>query len=113
MKKRGSWSQVPVGSADHTTNSGSTSAERKRGLGGRAASTYLSLAAERPPPRRGLLLRPREAAAGAMGCLRGRPRPRLAGGESGPSWWAFPFSAAENLFGGAMGMASGQEGEGE
>ena len=113
MKKRGSWSQVPVGSADHTTNSGSTSAERKRGLGGRTASAYLSLVDERSLPHRGLFPRTREAAAGAMGCLRGRPRPRLAGGESGPSWRAFPFSAAENLFGGAMEMASGQEGEGE
>ena len=45
--------------------------------------------------------------------MRGRPRPRLAGGEPGPSWRAFPFSMAENLFSGAMGMTSGQEEEGE
>ena len=35
--------------------------------------------------------------------MRGRPRPRLAGGESGPSRRALPFSAVENLFMGAMG----------
>ena len=29
------------------------------------------------------------------------------GGEPGPSWQAFPFSAAENLFAGAMGVATG------
>ena len=34
----------------------------------------------------------------------------LGRGESGPSWRAFPFSAAENLFG-AMGTASSQEKE--
>ena len=93
---------MPVGSADHTMNSGSTSAERKRVLGGRAAPAYLSMAVGRPPLRRGLFPRPREAAAEAVGCLRGRPRPRLAGGEPGPSWRAFPFSAAENLLDGAM-----------
>lgn len=104
---------MSVGSADHMTNSGSTSAERERGLGGRAAPAYLSLAAERPPLCRGRCSRSREATAGAIGCLRGRPRPRLAGGEPGPSWRAFPFSVAENLFGEATGMASGQEEEGE
>ena len=101
---------MPVGSADHTTNSGSTSAERERGLGGRAAPTYLSSAAERPPPRRGLLPRPQEAAAEAVGCLRGRPRPRLAGGEPGLSWRAFPFSTADNLLGGAMKKKEKQDG---
>ena len=38
----------------------------------------------------------------ATGCLRGRPRPRLGGGEAGSTWRAFPFSAAENLLDGAM-----------
>ena len=33
----------------------------------------------------------------ATGCLRGRPRPRLGGGEAGSTRRAFPFSAAENL----------------
>ena len=51
---------------------------------------------KRPPPR------PRVVFAGVARCLRGRPWPRLAGGESGPSRWAFPFSAVENLFVGAM-----------
>ena len=39
---------------------------------------------------------------GVAGCLRGWPRVRLGGGESGSTWRAFPFSAPENLFGGAM-----------
>src|SRR4051812_48623159 len=108
MKKRGSWSQVLVGSADHMTNSGSTSAERKRGLGGRAATACLSMVAERSPPRGEPPLCPWEASAGTAGCLRGRPRPRLAGGESGPTRLAFPFSAAENLFG-AMRAAAARE----
>ena len=38
----------------------------------------------------------------ATGCLRGRPRPRLGGGEAGSTRQAFPFSAAENLLDGAM-----------
>ena len=38
----------------------------------------------------------------AKGCLRGRPRPRLGGGEAGSTWRAFPFSVAENLLDGAM-----------
>ena len=38
----------------------------------------------------------------ATGCLRGRPRSRLGGGEAGSTWRAFPFSAAENLLDGAM-----------
>ena len=38
----------------------------------------------------------------ATGCLRGRPRPRLGGGEAGSTRRAFPFSAAENLLAGAM-----------
>src|SRR4051812_38800746 len=108
MKKRGSWSQVLVGSADHTTNSGSTSAERKRGLGGRATTACLPMAAERSPPRGESPLCPRGATAGTAGCLRGRPRPRLAGGESGPARLALPFSAAENLFG-AMRAAAAKE----
>src|SRR3954463_2110317 len=112
MKKRGSWSQVLVGSADHMTNSGSTSAERKRGLGGRAVTSCLSLAAERSPPRGEPSLWPRRAAAGTAGCLRGRPRLRLAGAESGPARLAFPFSAAENLFG-AMRAAGGKRKEEE
>ena len=38
----------------------------------------------------------------AIGCLQGRPRSRLGGGEAGSTWRAFPFSAAENLLDGAM-----------
>ena len=38
----------------------------------------------------------------ATGCLRGRPLPRLGGGEAGSTQQAFPFSAAENLLDGAM-----------
>ena len=45
--------------------------------------------------------------AGVVVCLRGRPRPRLGTGEPGPSRGAFPFSAAENLFDGAMGAGDG------
>ena len=47
---------------------------------------------------------------GVAGCVRGRPRPRLGGGGSGPTWRAFTFSAAENLFGGAMKKKGKQEG---
>ena len=47
---------------------------------------------------------------GVAGCLWGRPRPRLGGGESGSTWRAFPSSAAENLFGGAMKKKDKQEG---
>ena len=47
--------------------------------------------------------------AGVAACLRGRPRPLLGSGEPGPSWRAFPFSAAENLFLGAMGIAASNE----
>ena len=49
---------------------------------------------------------------GTVVYLRGRPRLRLVGGESGPAWRTFTFSAAENLFG-AMGTASSQEEEKE
>ena len=38
----------------------------------------------------------------ATGCLRGRPRPCLGGGEAGSTWRAYPFSADENLHDGAM-----------
>ena len=38
----------------------------------------------------------------ATGCLQGRPRLRLGGGEAGSTWRAFPLSAAENLLDGAM-----------
>ena len=47
---------------------------------------------------------------GVAWCLRGRPRLRLGGGESGSTWRAFPFSATENLFGGAMKKKEKQEG---
>src|SRR3954468_12920312 len=99
MKKRGSWSQVLVGSADHTMNSGSTSAERKRGLGGRAATACLPLAAERSTPCGESSLCPRGATAGPTSRLREGPRRLLPEGEPGPPRLAFPFSAAENLFG--------------
>ena len=56
-----------------------------------------------PPPIKWPPPRPRVVFAGVVGCLRGWPRPRLAGGESGPSRRAFPFSAAENLFMGTVG----------
>ena len=49
---------------------------------------------------------------GTVVYLRGRPRPRLVGGGSGPAQGAFPFSAAENLFG-AMGTVISQEEEKE
>ena len=39
-------------------------------------------------------------------CLRGWPRPLLGGGEPGPSWRAFPFSTAENLFVRVMSVAA-------
>ena len=63
----------------------------------------------RLPPREEAQPRPRGAMAGVATCLCGRPRPLLGGGEPGPSWRAFPFSAAENLFIGAMGDAAGSE----
>ena len=47
---------------------------------------------------------------GVAGCLRGRPRPRLGGGESSSTWRVLPFSAAKNLFGGAMKKKEKQEG---
>ena len=47
---------------------------------------------------------------GVAGCLRGRPRPRLGGGESSSTWRAFPFSTAKNLFGGAMKKKEKQDG---
>ena len=40
--------------------------------------------------------------AGVAACLHGRPRPRLGTGEPRPSRGAFPFSAAENFFRGAI-----------
>ena len=101
-RKQGSGSRVLVGPADHTTNSGSTSAARKRGLGGRASGARPPAAAVRPSPCWKLSPRPRGAAVVATGCLRGRPWPRLGGGEAGSTWQAFPFSAAENLLDGAM-----------
>ena len=52
-------------------------------------------------------LRERGSAAGVAVCLRGWPRPRLGAGEPGPSRGAFPFSAAENLFDGAIGVGDG------
>ena len=48
----------------------------------------------------------------ATGCLRGRPRPRLGGGEEDSAWRAFPFSAAENFLGGAMEEKEKREGIG-
>ena len=42
--------------------------------------------------------------------MRGRPRPRLGGGEVDSTWRAFPFSAAENFLGGAMKKKEKQEG---
>ena len=47
---------------------------------------------------------------GVAGCLQGQPQPRLGGGESSSTWRAFPFSAAENLFGGAMKKEEKREG---
>ena len=91
-----------AGSANHTTNSGSTSAKWERGLGGRTAVARPRAAAGRPSPRGRSPPRPRGATMGVAGCLRGWPRPRLGGGDSSSTWRAFPFSAAENLFGGAM-----------
>ena len=84
------------------TNSGSTSAARKRGLGGRATEARPPVAAVRPSPCWKSSPRPRGAVVVATGCLRGRPRPRLGGVEAGSTWRAFPFSAAENLLDGAM-----------
>ena len=55
------------------------------------------------PPSEEAPHRPQGATAVVVACLRGRPRPPLGGGKPGPSWWAFPFSTTENLFGGAMG----------
>ena len=46
----------------------------------------------------------------ATGCLQGRPRLRLGGGEAGSAWRDFPFSAAESLLGGAMRKKEKQEG---
>ena len=91
-----------VGSADHTTNSGSTSAARKRGLGECATEARPPAAAVRPSPCWKSSPRPRGAAMEAIGCLRGRPRPCLGGGEAGSTWRAYPFSADENLLDGAM-----------
>ena len=47
-KKRGSWSQLPAGFCNQTTNSGDTSAEWKRGRGGRA--TIARLPSSTGPP---------------------------------------------------------------
>ena len=41
--------------------------------------------------------------------MQGRPQPLVGGEEPGPSWRAFPFSAAENLFVGTMGVATSNE----
>ena len=101
-RKRGRGRRVLVGSADHTTNSGSTSAVRKRGMGGRAAGAHPLVTVICPPLSWKVSPRPRGAAVVATGCLRGRPRPRLGGGEARPTWQAFPFSAAENHLDGAM-----------
>ena len=49
---------------------------------------------------------------GDCGILARAASAALGRGESGPAWGAFPFSAAENLFG-AMGTASSQEEEKE
>ena len=57
--------------------------------------------------------RPRVTTAGVAACLRGRLHPLLGGGEPGPSWRAFPFSVAENLFTGAMSVAARRWSEGE
>ena len=64
---------------------------------------------ERPMPRAAAPPRERGAAAGVTVCLRGRPCPRLGIGEPGTSRGAFPFSAAENLFDGAIGVGGGAE----
>ena len=61
------------------------------------------------PPREEAPPRPQGAIAGVAMRLCGRPRPLLGGCEPSPSWWAFPFSAAENLFIGAMGVAASSE----
>ena len=47
---------------------------------------------------------------GVAGCLRGRPRPCLGGGESSSTRRAFPFSTAEYLFGEAMKKEEKREG---
>ena len=47
------------------------------------------------------------ATAGVAACLRGRPHPHLGAGEPGPSRGALPFSAAENLFDGAIAASGG------
>ena len=109
-RKRGSGSRVLVGSADHTTNSDSTSAARKRGLGECAIEARPPAAAVLPSPCWKSSPRPRGAAVVATGCLRGRPRPRLGGGEVDSTWRAFPFSATENFLGGAMEKKEKQEG---
>ena len=99
-----------VGSADHTTNSGSTSVVRKRGLGGHATEMRPPAAAVRPSPCWKSSLWPRGAAVVATGCLRGHPGSRLGGGEAGSTRRAFPFSAAENLLDGAMKKKEKQRG---
>ena len=63
----------------------------------------------RLPPREEAPPRPQGATVGVATCLHGRPRLLLGGGEPGPSWRAFPFSAAENLFTGAMGVGASNE----
>ena len=100
------------GSVDHTTNSGSTSAERKRGLGGRTPTTCPPSATGRSPPHKELPPWPREATTGTVVYLRGRPQPRLVGGSQALPGGAFPFSVVENLFG-AMRTVSSQEEEKE
>ena len=42
-------------------------------------------------------------------CLRRWTRSLLGSGEPGPSWQAFPFSASENIFAGAMGVTTSDE----
>ena len=117
-----------VGSPGHTTNYGSTSAEWKHGWGGLVTTTRLPLSTgltrpkrlppggETPPWMPGVAPdpeeirpQPRGAASGVKACLRGRARTLLGEGEPGPSWRAFPFSAAENLFISAMDVAAGPE----
>ena len=103
-----------TGFSDHMMNSGITSAEWKRDRGGHATTARLTSSTRLPrpvrlPPCKEAPPRPRGAVAGVAVCLQGRPRPLLGGGEPGPSWRAFPFSAAESLFAGAMGVAAGSE----
>ena len=101
-----------VWSADHTANSGSTSAEQKHGLGGRTATACPPISNRTLTTAQGTAFMAAGSHYGGRGILT-RAAPFARGrGESGPAWRAFPFSAAENLFG-AMGTASSQEEEKE